>query len=163
MGRWDNEPNVLIGKTIQSILLADDQQAIKFVLSDGSEVVANCDGDCCSNTWIEDVNNPEFAIGSAVLDAVDIDMPEGWVASKTKHEDHYEEEMQYYGFKITTAKGVCTIEYRNSSNGYYGGNLSWPGESYYGGVHGQNETTGNWKMLAKSDAIKDLPGDTDAN
>lgn len=29
----------------------------------------------------------------------------------------------YYGMKITTEKGRCVIDYRNSSNGYYGGSL----------------------------------------
>lgn len=29
----------------------------------------------------------------------------------------------FYGYQLTTNKGHCTISYRNSSNGYYGGNL----------------------------------------
>jgi hypothetical protein len=141
----ENKEHVLVGKVLRDVLLAKDQQAIKFVLADGSEIIARCDVDCCSSTWIEDVNNPEFAVGSEIVSAVDIDMPEGWMARPTKHDDRYEEEMEYYGFKITTAKGVCTIEYRNSSNGYYGGNLSWPGEYYYGGVYEQNESKGEWQ------------------
>ena len=27
----------------------------------------------------------------------------------------------YYGVKITTEHGRCTIDFRNDSNGYYGG------------------------------------------
>jgi hypothetical protein len=153
MGRYDSKPNALIGKTLRDIQLAGDEQAIKFIMLDGTEIVAHCDGDCCSNTWVEDVTNPEFALGAEILSAEDIEMPEGWTASPTKHEDHYEEVMQYYGFKIATAKGVCTIEYRNSSNGYYGGNLSWPGEGYYGGAFGQNDTKGDWRScVAESQA-----------
>ena len=38
---------------------------------------------------------------------------------------HDEDVMQYYGTVIDTLKGRCTIAFRNSSNGYYGGNLSW--------------------------------------
>ena len=50
-----------------------------------------------------------------------------------------------YGVKITTDKGHIVIDYRNASNGYYGGNLSWPDDSYfYGGVHGQNESNEEW-------------------
>jgi hypothetical protein len=140
--------NILVGKTLKDILVTTDQQAIKFVLADGGEIVALCDGDCCSNTWIEEVTNPEFAIGAEILDAVDIDMPDSWVGAPTKHEEHYEEEMAYYGFKITTAKGVCTIEYRNSSNGYYGGSLTWPGEYHYGGVYEQNYANEDWRSLS---------------
>lgn len=29
----------------------------------------------------------------------------------------------YYGLKITTEKGRAVIDYRNDSNGYYGGSL----------------------------------------
>lgn len=35
------------------------------------------------------------------------------------------------GFKVTTDKGVIVIDYRNASNGYYGGSLSWPGEATF--------------------------------
>lgn len=31
--------------------------------------------------------------------------------------------VRYYGLKITTDKGRAVIDYRNDSNGYYGGNL----------------------------------------
>lgn len=39
---------------------------------------------------------------------------------------------QYYGCAIETAKGRFTIAYRNSSNGYYGGWLTWPTDGFYG-------------------------------
>ena len=41
--------------------------------------------------------------------------------------------VQYYGAKITTNKGDMVIDYRNDSNGYYGGDIVWPGEGFYGG------------------------------
>jgi hypothetical protein len=135
--------NILVGKTIKKIFLADDRKAIKFVLDNNDSIIARCDGDCCSHTWIEDLINPENAIDSEVLSADDIDLPEEF-QNKTKT-DNYEEEMLYYGFAIVTNKGKFTIAYRNSSNGYYGGNLSWPdNEYYYGGVHGQNISKENW-------------------
>lgn len=138
-----DEKNQLIGKTIKQVLLTEDRGAIKFVLADGDEVVAMCDGDCCSHTWIEDVLNLDAALGAEVVSVEDIDLPaEFQQPTKT---DHYEEEMAYYGLAINTTKGRCTIAYRNSSNGYYGGNLSWPGEHYYGGVYGQNRAEEQWK------------------
>jgi len=138
--------NVLVGKTIVAVLLADDRGAIRFVLDDGTDIIARCDGDCCSHTWIEDVLAPEAAIGK-VHAADDMSLPEEFrVPTKT---GNYEEEMAYYGFFIETDKGRCTLAYRNSSNGYYGGSLSWPDEYHYGGVFGQNN--GNltkWNTLA---------------
>jgi hypothetical protein len=29
----------------------------------------------------------------------------------------------YYGLKITTETGIAVLDYRNDSNGYYGGSL----------------------------------------
>ena len=40
------------------------------------------------------------------------------------------------------------IDYRNESNGYYGGNLCWDDESFYGGVYGQNVSTMNWQNVS---------------
>ncbi len=42
--------------------------------------------------------------------------------------------------------GACVIDYRNESNGYYGGDLVWPGKAhhFYGGVYGQNVSTERW-------------------
>jgi hypothetical protein len=137
--------NPLIGKIITSIDLAADRQAIRFILADGSEVTALCDGDCCSHTWIEDVINPEAAIGSEVLRAQDIELPEEFQTLPTKT-DNYEDSVQFYGFEITTAKGTFLLAYRNSSNGYYGGSLEWGGEGrYYGGVYGQNASDCKWQ------------------
>ena len=141
-----NEQNPLIGKVIRAVFLASDGAAIRFDLEGGESLIVRADGDCCSHSWIEEVQNVEQLIGTAVVSVEDVDLPEP-TKTPTKSEyggevenryGHYEEEMQYYGCKITTQKGYALIDYRNSSNGYYGGNLAWPGEYFYGGVHGQN-------------------------
>ncbi|MNC82782.1 hypothetical protein D3C76_1797080 [compost metagenome] len=41
------------------------------------------------------------------------------------------EYLQFYGAKISTDRGDMIIDYRNESNGYYGGDIHWPGGSYY--------------------------------
>jgi len=33
------------------------------------------------------------------------------------------DEVAYYGLRITTTKGRAVLDYRNTSNGYYGGGL----------------------------------------
>lgn len=54
-----------------------------------------------------------------------------------------------YGLVIHTTKGDIFIEYRNSSNGYYGGNLCWPDDSFYGGVHEQNVSNNDWVSISE--------------
>jgi hypothetical protein len=56
--------------------------------------------------------------------------------------------LAFYGCKISTDGGEIVIDYRNDSNGYYGGSLSWPGEHFYGGVHNQNVSKEEWREIA---------------
>lgn len=132
----------LLGRTIQGIKIAEDKKAILFV-TDGGDIVARTDGDCCSSTWIEHIELPAMGFPAKVSSAEDLDMPD------LGQPGEYEV-IAYYGFKITTDKGVIVIDYRNESNGYYGGNLSWPGEYFYGGVYGQNVSEEQWKDVDKS-------------
>ena len=129
--------NPLIGKTITAIRVAMDKEAIRFDLQGGDSIVVRVDAECCSSTWIESLDMPSLILGSPVVSVEDIEMPD------LGQPDQYDV-IAYYGCKIVTAKGSCVIDYRNSSNGYYGGNLSWPGEYFYGGVHGQNVSTMEW-------------------
>ena len=130
----------LIGKRIVAAFIADDKKALKFDVADGDPVVVKADGDCCSSTWIEGVDMPGVLLGT-VSAVEDLEMPD--LGSPGEYE-----KIAYYGCKITTEKGSCVIDYRNESNGYYGGNLSWPDDKYfYGGVFGQNVSTEDWKPL----------------
>ena len=108
-----------IGKTITKVDFDGD---IKFTLDDGSIITGSCAADCCSNTWIEDLINPEMAVGT-VLRANNLELPNQFCGPTRT--DNYEEVMAYYGFFIETAAGRCVIAYRNSSNGYYGGWINW--------------------------------------
>lgn len=133
--------DILVGTTINDMLIADDDHAILFK-TDKGDIVARTDGDCCSNTWIEHIELPALGFPCKVLEVEDISMdcPES--------EEYNWEVIQFYGFKIVTDKGHIIIDYRNASNGYYGGNLSWPDNSYYyGGVNGQNISTENWVKI----------------
>lgn len=58
--------------------------------------------------------------------------------------DNDGELIQFYGFSIKTDRGDIEIDYRNSSNGYYGGNLSFDDRDFYGGVFEQNISTCQW-------------------
>lgn len=142
--------NPLIGQVVTRILLADDRRAIKFVLADGREIVAKCRGDCCSYTWIEDVINHDAATGSPVIEVVNLDLPKELCQPTKTGND--EEKMEYYGLAIDTDHGRCTIAYRNSSNGHYGGSLAWERGYHWGGVYGQNISSENWRPLTDQEA-----------
>lgn len=131
----------LVGKTIEKLMIADDKKAMLFI-TDNGDVKVKADGDCCSSTWIEHVELPARGFPAKVLKVEDIDMPD------LGSPDNYDV-IQYYGCKITTDKGDMIIDYRNESNGYYGGNLSWPDDDYfYGGVYGQNISSEQWKEVS---------------
>lgn len=131
----------LIGKTIMAVLLAEDGGSIKFDLSDGSSVIARADGDCCSHSWIEAVEMPARGLPALVTSAGDLDL------NKPDETNDEHECLAFYGYKIVTDRGEIVIDYRNSSNGYYGGNLSWSDEYFYGGVFGQNVSNEKWRKL----------------
>lgn len=133
----------LVGHTINEIKIAEDKKAILFV-TDKENVVARMDGDCCSVTWIEHVETVQLP--ATVLDVEDISMPD--FGGDDEDGDHDGEVIAYYGCKITTNKGHIIIDYRNSSNGYYGGDISFPDEYFYGGVFGQNVSDNIWKDIS---------------
>lgn len=134
--------NPLIGKTITAIEIAEDRQALRFVLTDG-EMIVETDADCCSYTWIEHIELPALGFPAQVVSVDDLAMPENPESKFHKDPDV----LAFYGCKITTDRGEIVIDYRNDSNGYYGGSLSWPGEHHYGGVYGQNNSKFEWQSL----------------
>lgn len=115
--------NTMIGATIVSVSVSGDRETITLATSDGRVIVGRAYGDCCSRTWIENVENEEALVGHTIDAVEDIPMPDlGNVG--TDHQPDVES-VAYYGLRITTGAGICTIDYRNDSNGYYGGDLSW--------------------------------------
>ena len=126
---------------ILGIELAEDKQAIKFLIKDEKFVIALADGDCCSHTWIEHIELPASGFPAQVSSIEDIELP----GSDNNHPEH--DCLQVYGLKISTDKGDIVIDFRNSSNGYYGGSLEWDADRHYGGVYGQNKSEEKWKPV----------------
>jgi len=128
----------LVGKILKGVMLADDRKALRFDTVDGGEIIVRVDGDCCSNSWVEGIELPALGFPCVVndLDLADQDF---------HHEDGV---TAMYGCQIKTTSGDLVIDYRNESNGYYGGNLCWDDESFYGGVYGQNVSTMNWQNVS---------------
>jgi hypothetical protein len=130
-----NEEHILRGKTILAIMIAQDKEALLFK-TDAGDIVARCDADCCSHTWVENIEMPALGLPALVVETEDLHLADdAWETGGC---------IQFYGFKITTDRGEIVIDYRNSSNGYYGGWLTWPEDCHYGGVFGQNNSSCEW-------------------
>ena len=109
----------LVGKTITAVELSPDRFRLTPRTADGP-VILRTEGDCCSCTWIEALDDPEALLGT-VTAVEDLPMRDlGSVGTPYRPDVDI---VSYYGLKVTTEKGRCVIDYRNDSNGYYGGSL----------------------------------------
>lgn len=136
--------NYLVDKTVVDLKIRSDKEALCFfvetMIDPGAKVtektVVYVEADCCSYTWIESIELPALGLPFTVLAVEDLDLP-------GSDDDHPEfDYLQVYGCKITTNKGDMIIDFRNSSNGYYGGNLCWPG--YYNYCPPDSSDVENW-------------------
>ena len=112
--------DALIGKTITGFTLDGMGNRLILELTASPPVILETYGDCCSFTWIESIDAPD-ALKGTVQDVEEIDMPNLGNIDGQRHQGV--DQVSYYGLKITTNKGRCVIDYRNDSNGYYGGSL----------------------------------------
>lgn len=112
-----------IGKTVFDILISDDHTYM-YWLVDNQWYEIYAEGDCCSSSWFEAFEDPDVIIGTKLLAFEDSQTPQASHVPDPEddQEDNY---IQYNFLKFTTIKGYCTIEFRNSSNGYYSGYCSF--------------------------------------
>lgn len=109
----------LVGKTVQSVRLSPDKEYFFLVTEDAREYQYRVEGDCCSSSWIEHLSTPpqvEGAVITEVRDEGGEDVPSDEHECLTVYQTHFR-----------TNRGDITLEYRNSSNGYYGGFLVFMG------------------------------------
>jgi hypothetical protein len=132
---YKEESAYFVGKTLKEIKIAKDKQAILFVFKDNGTVIGRVDADCCSHTWIEHIELPS-KFPAKITSVGDIPLNENL--------DTQDGELKHYGFKIVTNKGDLIIDYRNESNGYYGGSIHFGDTDHYGGVYGQNNSKCEW-------------------
>ena len=126
----------LKGNIVRKVFVGEGEGHMDFVCDDHIwrfEV----DGDCCSESWFSDVYNFGALIDSEVRSVSEVDMP----SYNTEDGKCRQESDQVYGFEIYTGKGVATVVFRNSSNGYYGGSCK---EGQMVRVAEGKEITGDW-------------------
>ncbi len=104
----------LEGKTISRVLMNDDDTVIVFETTTGEKIIYEAQGDCCSESWFSSIIGLKNLLGQQVIEVTE--RPEiGDLESERQENDIL------YGYFIRMKNGVTEIEFRNASNGYYGG------------------------------------------
>lgn len=102
---------------LYSVTLNDARDTITFSFEDGSTAKFRAEGDCCSHSWIEHLEVPNEVRGRTLVGVLDERIGQESLGE-------YGDLRQYYQTKFRLDNGeTITIEYRNDSNGYYGGYL----------------------------------------
>jgi hypothetical protein len=129
--------DLLLGRTVRQILMEPGEERMRFVCADGDHLDFVTNADCCSETWFADIVGVEALLGAPILLAEHVELPD-------PNDDRTRQEFDSaYGFRLFTAKGCCDFVYRNSSNGYYGGDCDLL-------VNGAGERWGNKFTLRSS-------------
>lgn len=120
-----NELEVLLDKEIigfkQNVTIPEEFHPMQpiadlaFECKDGEILYFEAEGECCSKSWIESIEDFN-AFPGTVKECLAVEGP--------GFREHHKSEFKNYFFKIKTDKGYFDIEMRNESNGYYGGNLN---------------------------------------
>lgn len=107
----------LIGRKVLKVQLDAEKVYLNFV-TDTGDVLYGCYADCCSESWINHINGITELLGGTVQDVDEVDF---FSILKIEPEATRQDFDQVLFHRIKTEKGWCTLEFRNSSNGYYGG------------------------------------------
>jgi len=106
----------LIGKTITKLTVSEDGIYLEAWM--GEESLAwIVEGDCCSQSWFNDILGLEALLNSPIQSIEYVDLPD----LENGDDEGYGDRTQVYGHKFKTLKGYAEIIFRNHSNGYYGG------------------------------------------
>lgn len=108
----------MLNRTISAVKTSNRGQIVTFEFRDGGKRSFGVEGDCCSSSWIEHLEMPGDVSGARLL-AVEDSAP--ITQDHPLHDD--DGEISVYNTAFKTDRGEIILEYRNSSNGYYGGYL----------------------------------------
>lgn len=143
----------LQGRTVTKILMEPGEGRMHLECADGDTIMFVTDGDCCSETWFADIVGVCALLNEPITLAEEVDIADSG-DNRTRQE--YD---RFYGFKLYTAKGCCDFIYRNSSNGYYGGDC----EIFVNGLGEHRYTSARFTLpVVATDAWCDITEDWQA-
>jgi hypothetical protein len=125
-----NEFDVLVGKRINGLFIANDKWTLVFRDVAGCRYRFDTENDCCNSVWFNHVSGVntigqgnifDLLRGAEVL-AVE---SKGW--TKDRDDEDGPDVVQDAFWTIRTNRGYIDIEVRNSHNGYYGGKVNYSG------------------------------------
>jgi len=109
----------LLNTVIHKIFIEDGEEHLQFETDKGI-ITFETDSDCCSETWFADIVGVANLLGQEVIAVEYVELDNYNVEDGRCRQ----EGDSVYCERLTTTKGTCDIIYRNSSNGYYGGDYS---------------------------------------
>lgn len=117
----------LLGRIIEEVAVSD--QRISLKVRDLGWLNGKVWGDCCSDSYIEKVVGAEKILNKRITDVKEFDLQPGELDSTYR-----QEELRIYGIRISVEpeytylgekSSSMIIDFRNESNGYYGGYIEW--------------------------------------
>jgi hypothetical protein len=118
MSWYKTHKETLAGLVLRSVSLDKGRDELRIETDTGRVIVFTVSGECCSRSWIEHLESPGDIVGATVLDVIEAS------GDTRPGEDLTQfDVLQVYETRIRTDRGDIVLEYRNDSNGYYGGSL----------------------------------------
>jgi len=112
----------LFGKTIQKIYMDSEKNYIVFCGWTQQDVWPyRVTGGCCSSSQFDDLLDFQVLIGNEIIGI-----------EKRLYEDTHStsETIKTYGYMLKTIKGQAEIVFRNTSNGYYDGDMEYLSDAF---------------------------------
>ena len=118
----ESDAKPLLGKVLDRVGVSADRERFTLHFADGTSKALGVEGECCSSSWIEHLEAPEDLRG-AILVGVENSGRAPWDDHDCRKVRCEHDSLAVYHTVFHTTRGDIILEYRNDSNGYYGGYL----------------------------------------
>jgi hypothetical protein len=117
------DPDPIIGETLVAVEFNREKDELTFICV-GGRYTYTTEGECCSTSWIEHLTIPPNIVGAKITGKTEPELPSFDGTPEGSSDQH--EDLKIYHTAWQTDHGEVIAEYRNSSNGYYGGWMNGP-------------------------------------
>lgn len=113
--------NLLVGRTLRSVIVNADRDRIIFACEDGEAFTAYHMQDCCESVTIHDIQGElDSLIGSKIVRTIESINDKNWPADVDLSVKTYSDSFTWTTHVIETASGASVaIRWYGASNGYY--------------------------------------------